>query len=166
VDFRRQNLSLTNQEGIDFSVKYDFDTKLGSMTADVGGSYLLKRDVATAPGAAIVDSLDSPGINRLTLSASLGVTRNNVSASATVRHNAGYDISPAVSGQTSVDSFTTVDLLVSYDLEGAGWRRGLTLTAFLGNVFDEEPPRYNSANGFANGSTLGRLFQVGVSKRF
>ena len=166
MDFRRNNLSLTQQNGVDFNANYSRETDFGSITANIGGSYLLKRDVAVAPGAGLVDAMESPGMNRLTLAASLGATFDNVFVSTTFRHNGGYDISPSVSGQTSVDAYTTIDIFASYDFKGEGFSEGLSLTALLGNVLDTNPPTYRAGQGYANGSTKGRLIQIGLRKKF
>ena len=166
MDMRRNNLSLTEQNGLDFNANYYRNTDFGSFTANIGGSYLLKRDVATAQGADLVDAIESPGLNRLTLAANVGVTVDNIFASATIRHNGSYDVSPFVNGQTSVDAYTTIDLFARYNFKGDGFVEGLSLTALLGNVLDTNPPTYRAGQGYANGSTKGRLFQIGLSKKF
>ena len=54
------------------------------------------------------------------------------------------------------------------DMQGEDWRKDLSFTMNIDNLFDAEPPVYkaSSSNGTANGSTLGRLIQFGVHKDF
>ncbi|MNE90866.1 TonB dependent receptor [compost metagenome] len=68
--------------------------------------------------------------------------------------------------QTSVDSFTTVNAFVAYTLPDQGWSKGSQLTLNIDNVFDEDPPYFNSPTGYANGQTLGRVFTLGIRKAF
>jgi iron complex outermembrane receptor protein len=75
--------------------------------------------------------------------------------------------------QKRVDAFNVVDLFFKYDFAGEGAMRDLSLTLNVNNLFDQDPPEYLLANslspqlnGFTNGSTLGRLIQVGFTKQF
>ncbi|MEO7247135.1 MAG: hypothetical protein ABIW31_01665, partial [Novosphingobium sp.] len=91
---------------------------------------------------------------------------------ATWNHSAGYAITPtnSVPVQSYVEAFNTVNLFFKYDLPGEGALKDLSLTLNVNNVFDTNPPvllRNNpNENGFANGFTLGRMFIVGLSKKF
>jgi iron complex outermembrane receptor protein len=40
------------------------------------------------------------------------------------------------------------------------------LTLNVSNLFNQDPPFYNADPGYANGSTLGRLIQFGIRKKF
>lgn len=176
IDLRRSNLGLAEQDGLDFTVSYTRDTGFGSVFANVGGTYILGREEAPVAGSPLVSVIEDD-ISRLAVSSSFGFRTENLTGRVTWNHSAGYSLSTAATGtagppQTSVDSFNTVDLSMSYDLGGGGWREGLSLTANIGNVFDEDPPFYNGvqtvggASGYINGGTLGRFFQVGLRKTF
>lgn len=166
IDARRQNLGQVKQNGIDFNANYDTYTDFGSVFASIGGTYTLKRDLAGVAGGKFTDAVSSPGISRLSLAATFGVEVGDLYGSATVRHSAGYDLNPSVGSQTSVDAFTVVDLFVKYDMAGSGFAEDLSFTVNVSNLLDEEPPFYNRDPGFTNGSTIGRVVQVGFSKLF
>lgn len=57
-------------------------------------------------------------------------------------------------------------------LQGDNAFRDLPLTLNVSNVFDTDPPLYllpnllQPSNGYTNGSTVGRLVQIGFAKRF
>ena len=162
LDWRRQNLGKVSQNGIDFNVSYSFDTSMAEIAFNLGGSYLLGRDVSAAVGQTPVNETRSPGVSQLSTLANVNAVFEEFYLGATVRYSKGYDLNPDISGQSRVASFTTVDLFGSYELESLD----ATLSLNLLNILDREPPVYRAAQGFANGSTLGRLLQVGITKRF
>jgi len=66
------------------------------------------------------------------------------------------------SGGDPVKSNTTVDINLSYELDGRF--KGSSIFLDGTNVFDKDPPFYNSANGYdnINASPIGRVITVGV----
>ncbi|MEC8179907.1 MAG: hypothetical protein VX072_09580, partial [Pseudomonadota bacterium] len=108
--------------------------------------------------------------SRLNVLAFVGVGRGPVQGRVEVNHNSGFELAlPLTAGgvtQTEVDSFTTVDLFASYTLGSFAGRRDARLTLNIDNIFDAEPPFYNSDPGYINGATRGRLIQVGLSIGF
>lgn len=166
MDARQQNLGELKQDGIDFSVSYFSDTSFGSINGGFAGTYTLNRDNAALAGQPFIELLDAPGGSAFSLSAWLGATVGNLTGNARLSHSHGYDITPALGSQTHVGSFNTVDLFFSYDVAGSGLTEDLSLTLNVNNVFDQDPPFLNQNNGFTNGSTLGRLVQFGILKKF
>ncbi len=122
-------------------------------------------------GSLKVDGLDfSLGYSRPTsfgsVNASIAGTYTlNRDTLITVNHSDGYRVI-GVLGQSKVSAFTTVNAYASYKLSLTGWMADTTLTLNVDNLFDAEPPYYNDADGYANGSTLGRLVSLGVRKSF
>lgn len=59
---------------------------------------------------------------------------------------------------------------MKYDVNGEGLASDLSFTANVQNIFDEDPPLYkNSGQAGYDPSkffTLGRVFQIGVQKKF
>ena len=164
IDARRNNLGSLEVDGLDFNLQYARPTDFGVWHLGLAGTYNLNRDSQAVAGAAIVDELDN-GVSRFSLVGSAGVVVGPLTTELTINHSDGADLQGVV-GQTKVDSFTTVNLFASYDLPSDGWLDGTTLTINVDNVFDEDPPYYNNANGYANGSTLGQLVSVGIRKTF
>jgi iron complex outermembrane receptor protein len=176
-DWRVQNLGEIKTDGIDFNVSYDRSVGFGLIYAGLGGTYTLNRDRALVPGAPFVEYLDNPGTSRLSLILTAGAQVGNFNASASLNHRGGYDIDPVVAAnpsnpfpeeQNHVDSFTTVDLFFNYKLPEAWVHQDLNLSLNVTNLFNEDPPFYSggcfspASCGFTNGSTLGRLIQLGL----
>ncbi|HET9159011.1 MAG TPA: TonB-dependent receptor [Caulobacteraceae bacterium] len=176
LDWRVQNLGEIKTNGIDFNVSYEHPVSFGSVHASLAGTYTLNRDRAIVPGATFVETLDQPGDTRLVWIASAGAQIGDLNATASVNHRDGYDINPIVparpgfpfpQAQDSISSFTTVDLYFDYKLSTAWLKDGAHLSLNVTNLFDKAPPFYSGGNnGYANGSTLGRLVQVGVRTKF
>lgn len=164
IDARRNNLGGLKVDGIDFNVSYSLDALGGSLTPGLAGTYTLNRESQAIEGAAVVNELDY-GNSRYSLVGTLDWQSGPVILNATVNHRAGYDVFGVVN-QSEVDAFTVVNLFASYELGGAGWLEQTTLTLNVDNVFDEDPPYYNSTDGSANGSTLGRVVSIGLRKSF
>jgi outer membrane receptor protein involved in Fe transport len=95
-----------------------------------------------------------------------------------VNYVAGYPYLPTITNdeQTHIGSFTTVRLFLRYDLSHLDFipsvvANNAAVTLTIDNLLDKDPPLYRGAydvlyNGYANGSTLGRLFEIGFGKRF
>ncbi len=166
LDARRQNFGVYEQDGIDFNIAYSRTTAFGSVNAGFAGTYTLNRRVSALPNDPFSDLLDSPGLSRFSFIASAGATFGDLTGSLTLNHSGGYDLNPTLPPQTTVDAFNTVDLFLSYDVGGAGLTKDLQLTAYVGNLFDSDPPSYNAFPGYANGATVGRVVQLGLTKKF
>jgi iron complex outermembrane receptor protein len=163
-DLRRQNLGNQYVDGIDWDVAYRQPMSWGQIRASVNASYIMNRKTEAFDGAPLVDRLASDS-RQLTLSSTLGVDIGNFTASATVNHSGGYPVI-GIPNQTEVKSFTPVNLFFRYGFDGPGALQDTELTLNIDNLFNIDPPFFNSGNGFANGSTLGRYFNVGLRKRF
>ncbi len=105
----------------------------------------------------------------LAVSGIVAWTRNNARARLTLNYTDGSDADPAEAiNQRSVDSFLVTNLFLGYDFDTAsGIGKGLTLRLNVDNVFDEDPPEYRrQQNPSYRGFTLGRVFKLGLTKRF
>lgn len=136
--------------------------------------------------------LSTPGSSRLQLSATLGADIGNFRAQATLNHSAGFGVvrcdptttatlvcNPSATGvptaaglpQDRVGAFNTVNLFFKYAVPSENTLlKDLELTLNINNVFDQDPPVYkligSTTPGYANGFTIGRLVQLGLSKKF
>lgn len=144
------------------------------------------------PTAANVGQLNE----RLRLTASFGVSVDNFRAQATLNRQDGRDNAFYVTGtgatqvaaippanaiyQADVDPYLTLDLFFRYNLDNSGWgdwTSDTSLTLNIDNVTNEEPDIVQtgsrnlagteSSGGYGLfGQNLGRVFTVGISKRF
>jgi iron complex outermembrane recepter protein len=174
-----QNLGKFHQDGIDFALTYNADTSFGSIDASWAGTYILNRKQSIAAAAPLIDQIPA-GFSRLSWRTQLGANIGQLRAQAAWNHTHGYDFTPgnaALAGfypaQNHIGSFNTVDLFFKYDFDGEGVMKDLALTLNVNNLLDTDPPvRYigggatPAAFGYANGLTIGRLIQVGFSKKF
>jgi len=162
MDARRTNLGAIHVDGIDFNLAYLRQTGFGSINASFTGTYTLNRKTQAVRGAGFDDNLKN-GTGRLSFVAALGAKAGDFTARASLNHRAGYPMLGVIP-QTRVDSFNTVDLFFAYDLGGV--LKNSMLTVNVDNVFDQDPPYLNSATGYTNGFSLGRLVSFGVRTKF
>lgn len=163
IDARRNNLGRIKTSGIDFNVAYNQATAFGEVNAGIAGTYTLTRKTAVIKGAPFQDDLKN-GVGRLSFAASLGAKVGPVMAQATINYSDSYPILGDPT-QTTVKSFTTTNILLSYDLPGEGVLAGSAITLNVDNVFDVDPPYYNDFDGVAY-TNIGRAFTIGIRKKF
>jgi iron complex outermembrane receptor protein len=162
-DLRRYNRGRVKQDGIDFNLQAYRATRIGSLSASFGGTYTLNRKTSDADDGVYVDRLKN-GVGRFNYVATAGGTFGKITARASLTHSGGYPLLGEL--QKKVGAFNTVDLFGALDLGDLGPLQGAQLTLNLDNAFDKDPPWRDAANGYANGSTLGRLVSVGVRTKF
>lgn len=172
VDFRTGNFGILKVSGIDGSVNIDHETGFGRIDYALNVNIPLNRKQQASPTSAIADQLQTEN-PQLFLKSGIGLTAGGFRAQATWNHTGGYNIIPTASVpvQDRVKSYSTVDLFFKYDVPSESkLLQNLSLTLNVSNVFDKDPPVLlrNNPNefGFANGFTLGRLIQIGISKKF
>lgn len=158
------NFSEAELEGLDFSVAYTHSTGLGQVSYGVNGNYQL--DFMLNQGGTVTDNLAfNPD---LTLSANIGLQRDNLRARLTMNYTDKFDASGAIN-QTSIDSFLVTKLFVGYDFNGSDmFTKDLSVRFSIDNLFDEEPPEYRRNAEALNfsGFTFGRVFKIGFTKSF
>lgn len=159
---RRTNLGSVHTDGIDFNVGYTRETGFGSINANVSGTYTLNRESSAVAGGPFSDNLKN-GVGRTALVAAVGARVGDLTGRATLNYRGGYPILGLLT-QNHVSSFKTVDLFLSYDL--GKLLKNTLLTLNVDNVFDQDPPYLDSASGYTNGSTLGRLVSLGIRTKF
>ena len=148
------------------------DTGFGGVDLSSNGNYQLNRKSRVTPDAAVVDVLRYDNA-KLRLQSSIGADIGSFRAQATWNHTSGYDIVPlaTVPVQEHVGAFNTVDLFFKYTVPAeSGVLKDLSFTLNVDNVLDEDPPVFfgtgPNQNGYANGFTFGRMFVLGVAKKF
>lgn len=167
VDRRQANTDEAELKGYDFGIQYFHDTRFGSFGYGLTGNYQSKFDVTS--GESTVNQLKY--LPDLYASANLQWTMNNWRARVTVNYTDEYDADPLLAiNQGKVDSFTNTLLFVGYDFDSSsGLTEGLSLRFNVDNVFDEDPPAYRrdqTINYSQQGYSIGRVFKMGLTKRF
>ena len=170
-DVRKQNLSGFKQSGIDFSADYATATGFGGIDFNVGGTYVLTR--ASAPTAVSPFTSELGTFNsRLKVRSTLGADIAQFRGQVTWNLSQGFNV-PAIGlpQQTHVGDYNTFDLFFKYDFKADGAFNNLQLNLTITNVFNQPPPVYyggslSATAGFLNGSTFGRLVQVGFRRKF
>ncbi|NIJ35879.1 iron complex outermembrane receptor protein [Sphingopyxis panaciterrae] len=161
IDARRNNLGRVNSDGLDFDVAYVRPTGFGSINASFAGTYTLNRETQAIAGGATTDNLKN-GTGRFFFVAGLGGTVGDFTAHASLNHRGGFPI--VATTQDHISSFNTVDLFFSYDLKAL--LPDTSLTVNIDNVFDQDPPFFDSQTGYTNGGTLGRMISFGIRTKF
>jgi iron complex outermembrane recepter protein len=163
IDARRGNFGNEKISGIDFDASYSRDAGFGIVFGQVSGTYILDKRISNYASGPYTDYLTNGTTSRLTVVGSLGTVVGPYSARVSVNHNTGFNL-PAgtVVGQTKIDSFTVVNLYLGVDLGQFGALKENELSLNVNNVFDQDPPYYNSGSGYTNGGTLGRLLTLSL----
>lgn len=187
-NFQQRNALNLWVEGVDLSANYGFDTRAGRFSIDAIASYLTKFDQQVGTGGAVFSVLNSTGFNTtfpsIRLNSRVGVSWDSefgLSANLFWNHTGSYrnwsgtTVSPIIrvngvptGGGDKVEAGDFFDLHVGYAFPGEGLTRDLEVFVDVNNLFDEDPPFYNSNNGYDtfSGNPLGRLTTFGVRKRW
>jgi iron complex outermembrane receptor protein len=188
-NFQQRNALNLWVEGLDLSANFDFDTGVGRFGLNAIASYKTRFDQQVGTGGEIFSVLGTTGFNTtfpsIKLETRVGVDwESTFGLSANVfwnrtgkyRNWSGNTVAPLVrnaggvptGGGDLVKAGNTFDLHVAYDFQGDGMTRDLQLFMDVNNVFDADPPFYNSNNGYDtfSGNPLGRLISVGIRKEW
>ena len=191
-NFQQRNVLNLDVEGLDLAVNYEFDAGGGSMNVGAALTHKTKFDQFFGANGTKFSVLGTAGFNTTFPSVedearlSFGYERDTFRVNVFYNHLGSYRnwsgtaaVQPTRTaglpnggGGDPVGSFATVDLNVAFQLRDTE----LFLDAL--NLFDEDPPQYNTFaiggnNGVGvaaydpvNASPLGRVLTVGVRTRF
>ena len=164
IDRRAANIGAARLKGLDFFARYQFDTSFGNISAGVSGNKQISFDATDNGNVQDILLFDT---SDFAMSANVGLETGGFRVRATVNHTGGFATNTAVA-QTEVDGFTVADLFLGYEFgENSGVFEGLSLRVNVDNVFDTDPPVWRRSQGVNySGFTLGRIFKLGVSKKF
>jgi len=188
-NFQQRNALNLWVEGIDVSANYGFDTGIGRIALEAIASYKTKFEQQVGTGGAKFDVLGTTGFNTtfpsIKLESRMGVTWDSdfgLSANMFWNHTGKYrnwsgtTVTPLVrnaagvptGGGDKVKAGNFFDAHLAYEFSSEGLTKGLELFADVNNVFDKDPPFYNSNNGYDtfSGNPLGRQVTVGFSKKW
>ncbi|RYG37541.1 MAG: TonB-dependent receptor, partial [Burkholderiales bacterium] len=177
-DNRFRNLALSKQEGIDFNASQSFATAWGDISLGASITHILKYDQQGSATSTVFSASDIPGgpadwrgrINA-------GFSNGPLNANLGVNFVDDYRNPSAPVGQQTIDSWSTVDLALSYDFGASGEASPLNGTRFslsVQNLFNSDPPKLGSGVGSniifpvgfdpANANPLGSLIVLGITK--
>lgn len=166
VDARWVNTGQLRVRGLDLSAQYAASLGADPLALSASLSWLMDYERKVTPGGAAVDlagMAGSPSDLRLRASAAWthgwATTVLSVNQVGDLQDNAGRRI----------HAWTTADLNLRLTPPGPAWR-GLTITLNLRNLFDRDPPFYDSPLGIGydptNADPIGRFASVQLSKRW
>lgn len=175
VDSRLRNLAAVRQSGLDMSLRYGLESRMGTWGIGLSGQYLLsnrERLVRGAPESNELNNVWRPV--DLRLRSSISLTSGPFNAATFINYTDGYSDRRAAGfagplQRSTVASWTTVDLTLQLDLgKQLDLRRGATTLALSAiNVFDRDPPFVGSDAGLyfdgVNASPLGRFVSAQLS---
>ena len=188
-DFTQRNALNLVVEGVDGSVEYGFDTDFGRFNLSSVASLKTKFDQQVGTGGAVFSVLGTTGFNTtfpsIELDSRTGInwtSKFGLVADVFWNHTSSYKnwsgttVTPITrnaagvptGGGDTVKANNTVDAHVAYNFTDDGYLKDLQVYLDVQNVFDKDPPFYNTANGFDPfaGNPLGRLTSVGFRKKF
>jgi len=188
-NFQQRNALNLWVEGIDVSASYSFQTEVGRFGIDAIASYETKFEQQVGTGGAKFSVKNTTGFNTtfpsIKLNSRAGVSWDSDSGlsadlfwshTGAYRNWSGTTVTPLVrsaqgvptGGGDKVRAGNFFDLHLAYEFPGEGLTKDLQLFADINNLFDKDPPFYNSNNGYDafSGNPIGRLTTIGVRKRW
>lgn len=170
LDSRLTNLAASRTDGVDFSFSYDLTSGLGDVSFTADGTYFFTWEEQVLPELPVNRILNTT-YNPIdfNLRAGLSISNGGVVGGLFVNYRDDYTDTVFDPGAT-IDSFTTVDLSLSFSPEGAGLFAGLSLQLSVLNALDEDPPFVASGLGInydgANGNPIGRFVSFELTKHW
>lgn len=167
LDGRWANTGELSVEGFDLGANFDFALGDNAFGLSVSASYLLDYSRRVTPVATREDVLGLVGFPvDLRTQAAATWTRGDWSTRIGVNHASDYR---DVAGRT-IDAFTTADLQVRWAGVGRGLAEGIEVALTVQNLFDADPPFYDSPQGFGfdpgQAGPLGRVAALQLIKRW
>jgi iron complex outermembrane receptor protein len=161
----RQNNSLFQTHGLDYSAGYRHTTGWGDVYASLNGTYYMQRRTQAEKTNIWVDGLiGSPAVQAI---GTVGVDYGSkFSALARFNYQSSFTTN-TLTNQTSIPAWMPIDLFFRYSLDDS-----MEFTVNVNNLMNILPPLANQSGGqFVSAginteSTLGRYISLGVKKRF
>lgn len=169
VDARYVNTASKQVSGVDLNGSYTFGWSGYDIGLTTGATYLTtyrQTQVAGSPSQSLLDTAGQPVNFRGRASVTVG--RGPYEATVTANYVNRYK--DPVAGR-AIDSWTTFDATLTWRASArSGPLRGVSLTASVLNIFDADPPFYDSLQGqaydAANANPFGRMISLQLDKRW
>ena len=177
VDGRLRNFSSTDVRGVDFSIDYSKDTDIGEIGVGLSGNHIFEFINQITPSTEPFDIADS-AFNPVDLRGRANASWSNsgLSVNAFINYVDSYE-DEQVEPSASIESWTTVDLNVSYDTSArsdGSLLDNVVIALSIQNLFDKAPPAivdfatepardwYDSVNA----NPTGRFVALEIAKQF
>lgn len=164
------NLATSLVSGFDLSGNYTHPTSFGSIDLSFNGTWSLQQETQVLAGQNFTDNLrfNAPVFQ---MSAGLGANvHDRLRAQVTYQHRSGFNVAASATrdpAQTRIGSFSAWNTSFRYSLNGDGVFKDTAVTLVVNNIFNAHSPIARTTSGVnANGTTLGRFFQLGIEKSF
>jgi len=176
IEALTHNGGVLETDGFDVTLDYAFNTSFGRIRLGDYFTYILNYRQSLISSAPLVSYLNQVNFPlRFVNRALVGLDSGGFSANMFVTYQNAYR-NTTQTPAAPIDSYTTVDLSLSYDTGegfGAGWLRNFRIALIGQNIFDSAPPFARVVQGVAiqsfdaqTGSAIGRMFSIQISKRF
>lgn len=181
VDGRRNNAGEEKLSGLDFSASYHFDTRIGSLTFGLFGTYLFNYDVSIVPGAPFVASLNQLSVTDASLGdllrfrarGQLGYSRGGFDFNAFLNYTNAYRVIGLVTTTQNdrVSAYATADATLSYAFgKHTGAFHDLRLAFNVFNLTNRHPPiavvGTSTEYDPSVANIQGRSFALQITKKF
>lgn len=175
---RNANASTVQQNGLDLTLGYRLQALGSNWSFNLNATKILKNDLQVVPSGPFTDALDvmnQPislrGRGSITWQRGMFTVSPSVNVVGSYTNNLPITVNGVLQPVRKVPRWTTTDLLVALDLDGAGaMAKGLRGSLTVRNVFDKDPPVVLSANGNAfdpqGANPFGRIATLQLTKSF
>jgi outer membrane receptor protein involved in Fe transport len=168
VDARYVNTGSTDVRGVDFTVGYTVQRGADSFSVNANGTWLIAWRQQVTPTSIAIDQRNRAGQpvdfkGRMTA----GWQHGGFDALAGLNYVNAYR---NILTGAPIRSWTTFDARIAWTAPNDSWLRGTTIALAAQNIFDSDPPFYDSAAGVgydaANSDATGRFVSLQLTKRW
>lgn len=175
LDGRTTNVGTTNQEGLDISTGYHFDTPVGLFDVQAMATIVVNENAQYVAGAPVVSRLNTLGYpvawrGRTGITWMNGPWIANLFANYVGSYKNTTPLNTSVS--THVSDWTTFDAGVTYSFDGSLWKHleNTRLSLSAQNLLDRDPPLVLTS-GYTSydpekANVLGRIVTLQLTKNF
>lgn len=165
VYLNARNIGVRQIAGVDIDGSYRFDTRFGGFNFAVNANRQTRYKQQVVPGGPFNSRLGNAEAPHWKARYTLGWNLDPLTVSLFANYVSSFRNTTVTPNQI-VDANITYDLAVSMALDRV--REGASMQARVVNLFDKDPPFYDSANGYFAGlaSPFGRQVEVTLRARF
>lgn len=168
VDARYVNTAETEVRGIDFTIGYSTKVGADTLSIDANGTYLLAWRQRTTPTSAAIDMRNRAG-EPVDFRGRVTAAWHHDHFDGLIGLNYVNPYRDAVTG-ARIHAWTTVDARIAWTAPKHSVIGDVTFALIAQNLFDEDPPFYDSSAGVgydaANADATGRFVSFQITKRW